>query len=73
MVDASHRESPLSNWSSASGVIKCLIIHVVSQKHVIEGSCKFLSDNLSWYVTILPSLMVIGFEVVEIFLVSHVI
>ena len=55
----------LDLWSSASEDIKCLIVN--------EGSCNFMSETSSLYVTTLPSLIVIGIAVVEMFLVCHVI
>ena len=44
------------HWSSVSGDIKLLICHVTSQNHVIEGSSN-LSENSSWYVTTLLTLV----------------
>ena len=58
-------------WSSASGDIKYLICHVISQNHVIEGLSNFLSWSSSWYVTTLPCLVAIGVR--DIFLVCHMI
>ena len=43
-----------------------LVCHLVSQDHVIEGSCKFIGGRSSWYVTILPGLVAISIVVVEI-------
>ena len=53
------------NMFSSSGDMKFLISHVTSQNHVIEGSSKFPGSS-SWYVTILPSQVVIGVVIVEI-------
>ena len=54
------------HWANTSGDRKYLICHVTSQNQVIEGSSNFLSGSPSWYVTTLPSLVVIGIVVVEI-------
>ena len=54
------------DWGNVSGDIKYLIYHVASQNNVIKGSSNFLSRSSSWYVTTLPSLVVIGIVVVEI-------
>ena len=42
-------------------VIACLVI---SQDHVIKGSCAFIGSNPSRFVTALPSLVAIGTLVV---------
>ena len=56
----SHRHS--DNWD-----IVVLVCHVVSQDHVIKGSCDFIGRSPSRYhVTTLPSLMAIGTLIVEI-------
>ena len=47
-------------WSSANGDIRYLICHVISQKHVIEESSDIVNGSSSWYVTTLPSLVVVG-------------
>ena len=52
--------------SNASGNIKYLTFHVTLQNHVIEGSTNFMSGSSSWYITTLPSLVVIGIVVREI-------
>ena len=54
------------HWSSVSGDIKYLICHVISQKHVIEGSSNFMSEASSWYIMTLPSLVATDIVVVEI-------
>ena len=45
-----------------------LVCNLISQDHVIKGSCNFLGENTSWKVTTFLNLLVIGIEVVEIFL-----
>ena len=42
-------------------VLVCLVI---SQNHVIEGSCFLIGGNPSRYVTVLPSFVTIGLLVV---------
>ena len=63
-VKTPHVESPPCHvwwqWSSTSGDMKYLICHVTSQSEVNKGSCNFMSESSSWYVTILPCLVVIG-------------
>ena len=54
------------HWSGASGNMKYLICHATSLTHVIEGLCNFMSGSSSFYVTTLPSLVVLGVAVVEI-------
>ena len=70
-VETPHRKSPPchvgSCWSSACRDFKCLICYVISQNHVIEGSCNFMSENFSWYVTTLLSLVATDIAVVEIY------
>ena len=39
---------------------------MVSQGHVIKGSCDFIGMSPSRYITILPSLVAMGTVVVEI-------
>ena len=46
--------------------IMILGYHVISQDHIIKGSCDFIGRNPSRYVMILPSLVAIGTVVVEI-------
>ena len=45
------------------------VCHVFLQEHVIQRSCDFMGRSQSKQVTILPSLVVIGTLVVEMFLV----
>ena len=59
------RESP-SHWSSASGNIKYLTIHLTLQNHLIEEPSNFISGSSSWHITTLPSFLAITFVVVEI-------
>lgn len=47
--------------------IKYLIYHVTSQKHIIEGSCKFMCGRSSSYVTTLHSLVFMAIGMVEIY------
>ena len=44
----------------ASGDIKYLTCHITLQSNVIEGSSNFMSGCSSWYITTLPSFVVIG-------------
>ena len=53
-------------WSNASQDMKCLLCHVTSENHMIEGSSIFMSGNSLWYVTTLPIFVAIGAAVVEI-------
>ena len=46
--------------------IMILGYQVISQDHIIKGSCDFIGRNPSRYVMILPSLVAIGTVVVEI-------
>ena len=41
-------------------------IEMISQDHVIKGSCDFIGETTSWQVTIMPSLVAKGTVVVEI-------
>ena len=43
-----------------------LACHVMSQDHVIRGSCDLMGSNLSRWATILPSLVVIATLVVKL-------
>ena len=54
------------HWSSANGNIKYLMFHVISQNHLIEGSCKFINETSLLYVITMPSLVAIGIVVIEI-------
>ena len=56
----------IGRWSSASGDIICLIFHVISQDHVIEGSYYFVGGRSSLYVPTLPFLAVIDIMIVVI-------
>ena len=49
-----------------SGDMMVLVYHLILQDHVIKGSCDFMGKSLSRYVTILPSLVAIGTEVMKI-------
>ena len=60
------------HWFSASGDIRHLICHVISQSHVIEGSCNLKSGRSSLHVTTMPGSLAIGIVVVEMFLVFPV-
>ena len=53
--------------------MKYVTRHVTLQYHVIEGSSNFMSGSFLWYITTLPSLVVLGTVVVEKFLVCQVI
>ena len=46
--------------------IMVLVGHVISQDHVIKGTCDFTGRRLSRQVTILSSLETIGIVVTEI-------
>ena len=46
--------------------IMILGYHVISQDHIIKGSCDFIGVCQLRYVMILPSLVAIGTVVVEI-------
>ena len=37
-----------------------LVCHVISQEHAIKWSFDFMGENPLWWVTTLPSLVVIG-------------
>ena len=52
---------------SGSGLIMILICHLISQDHVIKGSCGFMGGSPLWYVTTLLSLVAIGIVEVEIY------
>ena len=43
-----------------------LVCHVISEDHLIKGSCDFIGGSPSSYVATLSSLMPIGIVVVEI-------
>ena len=47
--------------------IMILVCHVILQNRVIKGSCEFMGKTPSRQVTILPSLLIIGTVVVEMF------
>ena len=47
-------------------VLKYSICHVISQDHVMQGSCNFMIRSSLLYATTLPSLLAIGNAVVEI-------
>ena len=61
------------HWFNAKGDMKHLICHVTSKNHVIGRSSNFMSGTSSWYVTTLPSLVVIGVVIVKVFLNCHLI
>ena len=52
-----HLSTFVGRWSSANGDIICLIFQVISQDHVIEGSCYFMGMSetclLGFYCVIL--------------------
>ena len=43
-----------------------LFCHIISQNHVIQGSCGFMDGSHPWEVSTMPSLVAIGILVVEI-------
>ena len=43
-----------------------LVCHVISQDHMVKGSCDFMGGSPLWYVTTLPSWVAIGIVVMEI-------
>ena len=43
-----------------------LVCHVISQDHMVKGSCDFMGGSPSWYFTTLPSWVAIGIVVMEI-------
>lgn len=51
---------------SGSRDIVYLYCHAIFQDSLIKGSCDFMEESFSFYVTIVPCLMVIGILVVEI-------
>ena len=53
--------------SSANGDIKYLTRHVTLQIDLVEGSSNFMSGSSSRYITTLPSLVVMGVVVVELY------
>ena len=55
------------------GETKCFICHMTSTNRLVKGSCNFMIRNSSLYVTTLPSLVTIGFVIVEMYLVCYVI
>ena len=52
-------------WFSASGDMKYLICHVISQNYVIEGSSNFTKGSSSLYISTLSSFVAIGIVLVE--------
>ena len=52
--------------SSVSRDITFLVCQVISQDHLINGLCDFVSGCLTWQVTTLPSLVVMDIVIVEI-------
>ena len=54
------------HWSSPSEDIKFLI-YIRPLKTVMEGSSNSMSENSSWYITTLPSLVAIGIATVDTF------
>ena len=64
---ASHQFAKFGGYRHCdSENIMILGYHVISQDHIIKGSCDFIGRNPSRYVMILPSLVAIGTVVVEI-------
>ena len=61
------------HWSSASGNITYLICYTTLQARIIEGSCNFVRESSTLYVTTLLYLVGIGIVVVEMFLICHVV
>ena len=43
-----------------------LVCHVISQDHMVKGSCDFMGGSPLWYVATLPSWVAIGIVVMEI-------
>ena len=66
LVECHHPDKSGDHWPSASGDIKYLTFHVTLQKHVVQGSYTFMSGSSSFYITTVPSLVVIGIVIVEI-------
>ena len=52
------------HWSSPSEDIKFLI-YIRPLKTAMEGSSNSMSENSSWYITTLPSLVAIGIATVD--------
>ena len=69
-IEARHGESPSCHvwWSSVWCKWRYKVFNMPRDltHNVTEGSSNFMSGNYSWYVTILPSLVIIGSVVVEI-------
>ena len=52
-------------WHCGTGDIMVLFCHLISQDHAIKESCDFTGGSFSWYVTKLPTLVIIAIVVVE--------
>ena len=62
-----HGKPPLgAHRSSASEDVTCLICHVNSLDHVMNGLCDFFGKSFSRYVTTVASLVTIGIVIMEI-------
>ena len=48
-----------------SGYVMFSVFHMILQNCMIKGLCGLVGGSPSWYVTSLPSLVVIGIVVVE--------